>query len=183
MIIRFLHLVSGAVIQLLFLATGFALFVANLAAVEVGLLGRFCLPEARWMGGATGVGVVALGVLYVATRPQNRRTRFITFKSGNGSVSVSVNAVRDYIRKISGEFGSVVSLTPTIRMEKDRMEIDLAVNLVAGAKVPELMQRLPDRIREVLHDGLGVANVGNIGVTISEITGDPMPERRGGWTS
>jgi uncharacterized alkaline shock family protein YloU len=107
---------------------------------------------------------------------------YISFDSGNGTVSISVSAIRDYIRKLSGEFSSVVSIDPKIRSLKDGISVDLNVNLVAGARIPELSQALQARVRESLHDGLGIHEIREIKLRVQEITGEPAQSRRG-WNS
>lgn len=181
---RFIHILSGLVIWLLFAAMGGALIYANGLHVEEGLLGAFYLRE-RWLE-ALGLGgmMIFLLMLYLITfAPRRAKTRYISYDSGvDGSVSISDNAVRDYIRKLSGEFGMVVSINPVIRNEKEGISIDLNVELVAGSRIPELSQALQSRVRESLRDGLGIADVREIKVRVQEIVGEPTSSRRG-WRS
>jgi len=171
---RFLHILSGVVIWFLFVAMGGALIYANGLRVEEGILGAFYLHENWYEAMGTGGIVVLLSLLYLVTLgPRRPKVRYISFDSGNGSVSISVNAVREYIRKLSGEFSAVVSIDPKIRAEKDSISIDLNVNLVAGASIPELSQVLQNRVRESLHDGLGIDEVKEVRVLVQEITGEP----------
>jgi uncharacterized alkaline shock family protein YloU len=176
---KFLHVLSGLVIWLFFAALGGALIYANGLRVEEGVLGAFYQYD-RWYE-AMGLGgiMVLLSLLYLVTfGPRRPQVRYISFDSGNGSVSISVNAVRDYIRKLSGEFGAVVSIDPKIRAEKDSISLDLNVNLVAGARIPELSQALQNRVRDSLRDGLGIDEVKDIRVRVQEITGEPRSVRR-----
>ncbi len=176
---KFFHVLSGLVIWFLFAALGGALIYANGLRVEVGILGAFYLDE-RWYEamGAGGI-MVLLSLLYLVTfGPRRPKMRYISFDSGNGSVSISVNAVRDYIRKLSGEFSSVVSIDPKIRAEKDSISLDLHVNLVAGVRIPELSQVLQNRVRESLRAGLGINEVKEVKVLVQEITGEPRSTRR-----
>ena len=128
-----------------------------------------------------GVGgiMALLSLLYLVTfGPRRPKARYISFDSGNGSVSISANAVREYIRKLSGEFSAVVSIDPKIRSEKNSISIDLNVNLVAGARIPELSQALQNRVRESLRDGLGIDDVKEVKVLVQEITVEPRSSRR-----
>ena len=178
---RFLHILSGIVIWFLFAAAGGALIYANGLRVDEGqsILRLFYFGE-NWLQ-AMGVGgiMVLLSLLYLVTLgPRRPKARYISFDSGNGSVSISVNAVREYIRKLSGEFSAVVSIDPKIRSEKDSISIDLNVNLVAGARIPELSQALQMRVRESLRDGLGIDDVKEVKVLVQEITVEPRSSRR-----
>ncbi len=178
---RFLHILSGIVIWFLFAAAGGALIYANGLRVDEGqsILRLFYFGE-NWLQ-AMGVGgiIVLLSLLYLVTLgPRRPKARYISFDSGNGSVSISVNAVREYIRKLSGEFSAVVSIDPKIRSEKDSISIDLNVNLVAGARIPELSQALQMRVRESLRDGLGIDDVKEVKVLVQEITVESRSSRR-----
>jgi uncharacterized alkaline shock family protein YloU len=169
------------VIWFLFAAAGGALIYANGLRVDEGqsILRLFYFGE-NWLQ-AMGVGgiMVLLSLLYLVTfGPRRPKARYISFDSGNGSVSISVNAVREYIRKLSGEFSAVVSIDPKIRSEKDSISIDLNVNLVAGARIPELSQALQNRVRESLRDGLGIEDVKEVKVLVQEITVEPRSSRR-----
>lgn len=180
---RFLHVLSGAVIWFFFAAMGGALIHANIPGVTQSAF-DFLPPLESWKAAGSGGLIVLLALLYLVTfASRSPKVRYISFDSGNGSVSISVNAVRDYIRKLSGEFSAVVSIDPKIRAERDRISIDLNVNLVAGSRIPELSQALQSRVRDSLRDGLGIAEVHEIKVRVQEITGEPASPRRGGWNS
>jgi len=176
---RFLHMLSGAVIWFLFVAIGGAMIYANGLRVEEGILGLFYFSE-RWYEamGAGGI-IVLLSLLHLVTfGPRRPKARYISFDSGNGAVSISVNAVRDFIRKLGDEFGAVVGIDPKIRTEKDTISVDLDVKVQTGVRIPEFSQALQNRVREGMQDSLGIAEVKEIKVRIQEIVGTPRPPRR-----
>jgi uncharacterized alkaline shock family protein YloU len=182
---RFLHILSGIVIWFLFAALGGALIYANGLRVEESVLGLFYFGESWLQGMGVGGIMILLSLLYLVTfGPRRPKAKYISFDSGNGSVSISINAVRDYIRKLSGEFSAVVSIDPKIRPERDGISVDLDVKLVSGSRIPEVSQMLQERVRESLLNGLGIADVKEVKVRIQEITGEPAPSsRRSGWNS
>jgi uncharacterized alkaline shock family protein YloU len=122
------------------------------------------------------VVLILLCLIYLVTFGKRRRkVKFISFESEDGAVSVSVNAVRDFIRKLGDEFDAVISMEPKIRAEKDMMSIDLDVKIQSGSRIPELSQIIQTRIRESVRDGLGIAEVREIKVRVQEIVGAPPP--------
>lgn len=178
---RGLHLIAGFIIWLLFAVMGGALIYANGLQVEEGLLGAFYICDGWYPAMGVGGIMVLLATLYLVTLvPYCPKVRFITFDSSNGSVSISINAVRDYIRKLGEEFGAVVNIEPKIRAEKKLISIDLDVKLQTGARIPELSQALQDRVRDGLRDNLGITDIRDIKVRIQEIVGTPLPSRRRG---
>lgn len=180
---KFLHILSGLTIWFLFTATGVALIHANIPGVTqtaFDVMPRLHSLETAGIGGI----LMMISMLYLVTfGPRRAKMRYISFESGTGTVSISVNAVRDYIRKLSGEFSSIVSIDPKIRALKDRISIDLNVNLVAGVRIPELSQALQERVRESLRAGLGIDEIHEMKVRVQEITGEPSLSRRSGWNS
>lgn len=173
---KFLHGLSGFLIWFLFAALGVALIHANIPGVTQTAFDF--IPLRSLDAAAIGGILILLCILYVVTlAPRRPKVRYLSFESAEGGVSISVNAVRDYIRKLSGEFGAVVSIDPKILAEKDSLRIDLNVNLVAGARIPELSQALQSRVRESLRDGLGIEEISEIKVRVQEITGDPRSVR------
>lgn len=175
---RFLHALAGILIWMMFVITGGALVYANGFCVEGGVLGYFFLQNIRFEAMDFGGVMVLLALLHLVTlTPRRPKSRFISFESDEGAVSISVNAVRDFIRKLGDEFGAVVSLEPKLRMEKDMLSINLDVKIQTGSRIPELSKILQNRVRESIRDGLGISEVREIKVRIQEITGAPPPSR------
>jgi len=170
---KFLHILSGMAVWFLFSATGVALIHVKIPGVTRTLF-DFIPPSGSWPSVGIGALMVLIALLYLVTfGPRNPKMRYITFESGEGSVSISVNAVREYIRKLSGEFSAVVDIDPRITAEKDRIRMDLNVDLVAGVRIPELSAALQNRVRESLREGLGITDIAEIKVRVQEISGEP----------
>lgn len=175
---RLLNRVTGAAIWILFLLGGGAVIYSNLFGVQEGLLGLFRAEGARLQAMTIGSVMVLLSVLYVLTIvPARPRLRFVTFESDEGEVSISVHAVRDFIRKIGDEFSAIHQIDPKIHADRDQIRIDLDVKIVSGSRVPELSQLLQARVREGIRDGLGIAEVRVIKVRVQEIIGEPPTSR------
>ncbi|NOU35542.1 MAG: alkaline shock response membrane anchor protein AmaP [Kiritimatiellaceae bacterium] len=175
---KFLHVLSGLVIWFLFAALGGALVHANIPGVTISLFD--VLPPLQSIK-TTGIGgvIILLAMLYLITfAPRRQKARYISFDSGNGAVSISVSAVRDFIRKLGDEFGAVVGIDPKIRSEKDAISVDLDVKVQTGVRIPEFSQALQNRVREGMQDSLGILEVKEVKVRIQEIVGTPRPSRR-----
>jgi uncharacterized alkaline shock family protein YloU len=175
---RFLHGLSATAIWILFAASGGALIYANTLAIEEGILNRFLWESSRFQGAVVGGVVVLLALLNLVTLTRRcPRMRFISFESEDGTVSISVNAVRDFIRKLGEEFSAVISLEPKLSAHKKGINIDLGVKVESGSRIPELSHILQNRVRESIRNGLGITEVDEIKVRIQEIVGAPPPAR------
>ena len=171
---RFLHLLAGVSIWIFFVGVGGALVYANLPFGEaVGVLEP---SDNRWMGLGMGALMVLVSLLHLVTfAPRRKKMKTISFESEGGGVSISVNAVCDFIRKLGDEFESVKNIDPKLRAEKDMVSIDLNLKVRAGTRIPELSTQLQTRVRESVREGLGIVDVHEIKVNISEIVGNPLP--------
>ncbi len=173
---KFLHrLMSLMLILLPFILGGTFIYVNGFNIAMWNKLSSFIQGSPAY-GIVVGLLLILLSLIYLATLGENRSSvRFISFDSDDGAVSVSINAVRDFIRKIGDEFSAVISLEPKIRTEKDLISIHLDVKIQTGTRIPELSQILQQRIRESIRDGLGIAEVREIEVCVQEIIGTPPP--------
>ena len=173
---RFLHLLSGFVIWVVFVGIGGALIYANAFGVQNGFLGEFYSSDNSFQAPVMGGIIVLFALLRVATiAPRRKKTRSISFDTEGGSVSISVTAVCDFIKKLGDEFEAIKSIDPKVRSEKDMVSFDLNLKVRAGARIPELSTRLQSRVREGIREGLGIVDVREIKVNIAEIVGNPPP--------
>lgn len=173
---KFIHSLTGLLLLLFPFVWGGFLIYANL--LNTGLRDRlFSFVQGMPLSGAAvGVALVLILLVYLASfGPPKRRARFIAFESENGTVSISVDAVTEFIRKLGDEFGAIVTMEPKIRSEKNLISIDLDVKIQTGSRIPELSQMLQDRVRESIRDGLGIVEVREIKVKVKEIVGAPPP--------
>lgn len=175
---RFLHVLSGLIIWMLFTAIGGALIYANVLRIDTGLLSGFCRPDSLIRATAAGGVMVLLSLLYLVTlAPRRPPMRYVSFDSEGGDIFISNGAVRDFIRKVGEEFGAVISIEPRLRADKHLLSIDLDVKIQAGTRIPEMTRMLQERVRESIRDGLGIAEVREIKVRVQEIVGSPPPAR------
>jgi len=173
---RILHALTGLLVLLTPLVWGGMMIYGNLINTEFRDF-LFDSVATSPVAGAIAGGVLVLMVLiYLGTfGPARPRKSFISFESENGEVSISINAVRDFIRKLGDEFSAVLSMDPKIRYEKKLICIDLNVKVQTGSRIPELSRMLQDRVRESIRDGLGILEVREIKVKVQEIVGAPLP--------
>ena len=171
---RFLHVLAGMTIWVFFVGVGGALMYANLPFG--GAIGVLEPSTNRLMGTGVGALMVLVSLLHIVTfSPRRKKMRVISFDSEGGTVSISVSAVCDFIRKLGDEFESIKNIEPKLRSEKDMVNIDLNLKVRTGTRIPELSAQLQNRVRESIREGLGIVDVREIKVNISEIVGNPPP--------
>ena len=171
---KILHALTGALIFLTPLVWGGLLVYGNSWNTGFRDFIFDTMVNRPVLGTVAGGGLLAIVLIYLGTFGRGRsRKRYISFESENGSVSISINAVRDFVRKIGDEFGAVVSMDPKIYPGKNTISIDLNVKIQTGSRLPELSEMLQGRVRESIRDGLGIVEVRDIKVKVQEIVGVP----------
>jgi uncharacterized alkaline shock family protein YloU len=178
---RLLHVLTGFLVFLTPLVWGGFLIYGNGANTDFRDFLFSTMEKSPAAGVIAGLVLVLIVLIYLGTFGTARpRKRYISFESEHGEVSISVNAVRDFIRKLGDEFSAVISLDPQIRYEKKLIRVDLNVKVQTGARIPELSKMLQERVRESLRDGLGIVEVREIKVKIQQIAGAPLPSSENG---
>lgn len=176
---KFLHGFTGLLIILLPLAWGGLIVYGNGFNTSLRDQAFSFIQDSPLIGIAVGMILLLVGLVYLGTFGSKRRpkVRTISFNSEGGVVTIGVDAVTDFIRKLGEEFGAVISMDPRIRSEKNLISIDLDVKIQTGTRIPELSQLLQDRVRESVRDGLGIVEVREIKVNVRDIVGAPPPSQ------
>ncbi|MDH3981974.1 MAG: alkaline shock response membrane anchor protein AmaP [Kiritimatiellaceae bacterium] len=124
-----------------------------------------------------GVGLGAVMVLSVCLRWfggfGKKKEHFIDFQSEDGTVGISTKAIQDFIVRVGKEFAAVKSIESTLIQDKGALDIAISVKVLSGNKIPELSQVLQQRIRESVRESLGLDEIRNITIQVSEIVGEP----------
>ncbi len=174
---KFIHGLMGFVLFVLLAAL--AVFVGNAAlSVDTWNPAVDRLRESRFWAMDGAVVFLLLTVIYVLTGLRRReREQFISFDNEGGAVSISIQAVRDFLARLADEFAAVVSLDPVIRSAAGAIEIELNVRVRAGTQIPELCRLLQDRVRESVKDNLGLSEIRGVKISVREIVAAPPAKK------
>ncbi len=121
-----------------------------------------------------GTVVLALTLVYLLSFMKPRsKDKTLQFKTEHGSVQVSLSAAADYLSKLKKEFAAVVSLTPKLSAKGQGVSVLIKTGIRSGTRIPELSNIIQQRVRECLQQDLGLENISDIKICISEISGAP----------
>lgn len=129
-------------------------------------------PAGSLILGGVMVASVLLGML-TNVFGKKKKNRFINFQSDDGSVGISTKAIQDFIERVGKEFAAVRSIETELIEQKDSLDVAVSVKVVSGNKIPELSAVLQQRIRESVRESLGLDEIRNITIQVSEIVGEP----------
>lgn len=156
---------------LLLLVIGGSLLYGNLIDRSFGDQILFYL-QAPLMGAFVGALMVLSVLLRWMGGLGSKADGFINFDSDEGSVGISVKAIKDFVERTAKEFTAVKSVDSTLLNRRKKLEIILRVTVQAGNPIPELSQVMQQRMRESMNDSLGIDQIERITIHISEIVGE-----------
>jgi hypothetical protein len=167
-----LHMLSRLLLATLVTAAGAFLMALSLSQ-EAWNMANAALPGMRWSTGWVGLGLVSLSLLFMfsGVRPR-RKKRFLSFDTDGGTVSISSDAIADYVEKLAGEFPSVIRMTTDVIARRGTLDLRIRVRARSGCQVSEMCQLMQQRVRECVVSGLGISQVRRIEVSVSEIVSE-----------
>lgn len=123
-----------------------------------------------------GVSIFFYLAIYALTGISNRRRRrLLSFDNEGGTVSISTDAICDYIGKLTSEFPSIVRLNPEVIAARNSIDLIVGVRIKAGPHIHEVCELLQQRVRESVTNGLGISQIRRVEVSVSDIVSEHKP--------
>jgi len=120
------------------------------------------------------VVVLTLTLIYLLSFGRGRRRDSqLQFRTEGGTVEVSLSAAASYLSRLKKEFAAVVSLDPKLRIKGQGLCVTMKTGIKSGTRIPELSNLIQQRARQCLSEDLGLENIVDIKIAISEISGPP----------
>ena len=155
------------VLGILFYATiitliGLVLIIFSLNVLQPQDLNNFInytqsSPQSRIVVGFAGALLILISFSFaqlILGRLQREKT--IAFNTSSGEVTISLTAVEDLIRRISGIIPEIKELRPDVIATKKGILVDLRVILKSEANIPELTSRLQEMTKAKIQEVLGI---------------------------
>jgi len=164
---------------LLAVATVFSLWILRAAATAArwkdALTAWADTPRLMVIGLA--LALLCLLLLHVLTSlPRRSRRKLLSFDNEGGTVSISTDAICDYIGKLAVEFPSVVRLVPEVIAGRDSIDLRVGVRMKAGPQIHEVCELLQQRVRDSVSTGLGISQIGKVEVSVTDIVSEHRPQ-------
>jgi len=107
-----------------------------------------------------------------------QREKTIAFATSSGQVTISLSAVEDLIRRLSGVIPEVKELRPNVVANKKGIVVDMRVVLRSETNIPELTSRLQDITKTKIQEVLGVEEQIIIRIHVAKIVHDDKDNRK-----
>ena len=167
-----LHTLMGVLVFVVLAVAGIVLVRAAWGTADWDALSG-TVAKGRFIGMGAGVALVCVAVLFVLTAiPVKKRERFLSFENESGRVSISTEAICEYLLKLAGEFPSIIRMRPKVVPAKSAIDIIVDVRIKAGPQIHEVCEVLQNRIRESMASGLGISEVRRVEVSVREISSE-----------
>lgn len=165
-----IHFLLGLVLFLAIAAGGLMLIVSPEYPDCIQRVVTWGSDLPNWGKVAVGVGAILYLFVYLLTGlPRKRGGSFVTFENENGTVSVSTEAVQQYLDNLKDEFAAVVWLKSNLRTVRGALAVGLELGVKDGTQIPELCKLMQARVRELLEEHLGTCDLSGVAVEVNEI--------------
>ena len=134
-------------------------------------------------GGAVA-GICAGGIMFMSFllarliygRRQMERT--IAFYNPTGSVTVSLTALEDLIKRLIVQMPEVKEIRPVMVATRKGLEVDIKLILRYETNIPELTARFQDLVRRKIEEAVGMEGKINIRVHVTKISLEDIKSKR-----
>lgn len=137
-----------------------------------------CAERAVGEGFIVGLGlglVLPLALLFLVWLVMHRRRtcRSMCLESEGGNLTVSAQAIRDFLQRIVAEFRDVELLGVSLQRRKRTTDIRLRINAVPLASVRQMKDGLKERVRSEIADKLGLEELlGDVHIDVVRYSAD-----------
>ena len=167
---KFIHKLIAFMMAVLMLGGGIALLLSAVSKTKWDALMEL-MSQGRILASAISICALVLALLYVITAfpSRTRKSAYLTFKNDNGEVSISSEAIENYVSNIAGEFPAIRRMIPRVIPGKGIIDIVLVIKIKVGPQVSDICETLQQRVRESVTSGLGISQVRKVTIDVSEI--------------
>ena len=164
---------------LLILLIGVSLLVLSLRLLLIEEISNiltyvYASPKIRLLLGIAGGAVLFITIaLSRAIVQQLQKERTIAFRNPDGEVTVALEAIEDFIRKVGSELSGVREIKPYVKATRSGIVITLRATLWTDVHIPEVTEGLQNVIRGHLHEILGVEEPITIHVHVGKLSQRP----------
>ena len=159
---KIFNTVAIFIYTLLFCIIGAILIALSLRAESLDLMVNFIGYISH--SNNLRLGMALIGVLLLVINiaiaqfffSRLQRQKIIAFDNPFGQVSVSLSAIEDYIRKLTGNMPEIKEIKTHISAGKSGIEVNTKIALCSDVNIPEITDKVQNAIRGKLQEMLGL---------------------------
>lgn len=173
-----MKIISG--LTLFFYTAIFLLLGGFFIAVSLGLVPMSTMTEAleylyastnaRLTIGIAGILLIFISILVAQlVMGKIQREKTIAFENPDGQVTISLNAVEDFIKRAMKQLPEVKELRPSVRANKKGVLIINRVTLFSDVHIPDVTEKIQNIVKARVQEMLGIDEPINIRVHVVKI--------------
>jgi uncharacterized alkaline shock family protein YloU len=136
---------------------------------------------AQVAAGAVGALFVLIGLVAPYRQAKSmKRGRVLSFQNPDGEVTVSLNAIEEYIHKIAKGIPGIKDVRSKVDITKRGIDVITDVALSAGSNIPQVTETIQTEVRDKVQGMLGIEEKINVKMHIKKVmTKGGYPEDAG----
>ncbi len=160
---------------LIFLMIGVCLIAVSIHTVSIesmviALQYLYTTPNLRIITGGIGLFLIIVSITIAhLTAGGIQREKTIAFTNPEGQVTVSLAAIEDFIRRLSGQIPEIKELKPNVIASKKGVEVLSKVILFSDTNIPEVTEKIQTVIKKRVQEMLGIENAIKVFVHVAKI--------------
>ncbi|MFH1858037.1 MAG: alkaline shock response membrane anchor protein AmaP [Candidatus Omnitrophota bacterium] len=172
---RFLSVLLRLLGALMILLLGVLLLALSLRLLRIedmttALTQLYTSQNVRLILGSAGTAILITTILLAWMIVQQfQKERTIAFRNPDGEVTVALEAIEDFIRRLGSEFSGVREIKPYIKATRSGIVVKVRATLWSDAHIPETTEGLQGIIHNHLHDILGVEEAVAIHIHVGKV--------------
>lgn len=137
--------------------------------------------SAQVAAGTIGVLFVLIGLVAPYRQAKSmKRGRVLSFQNPDGEVTVSLNAIEEYIHKIAKGIPGIKDVRSRVDITKRGIDVITDVALSAGSNIPQVTETIQTEVRDKVQGMLGIEEKINVKMHIKKVmTKGGYPEDTG----
>lgn len=134
-------------------------------------------PNMRLGIGAIGTVLIVVTLLVIQiVLGKMQRERNIAFDNPDGQVTISLNAIEDFIKRLIRQIPEIKELKPTVVASKKGVEVMTRLILFSDTNIPEITERIQSLIKVRIQEILGIEESISVKVHIIKIAPKEEPK-------
>jgi uncharacterized alkaline shock family protein YloU len=133
------------------------------------------VPWAQYYAAGAAALLFLVEVEYLILKMRkNRKARYITFEQPTGRVSLSVQAIEEFILKISKGFPEITRIVPKVAAFKNEIKITLKISILSGHNVANFAEQFKKNVKSQIQNILGLEKDVKVQVQVVEVNEDKV---------
>ena len=128
------------------------------------------------LGALAGIFLVVNFIFFRSFAGTRQREKVIAFDNPDGRVSVSLSALEELVKRLTGRLTEIKEARSTMTVSKKGLKVRLKLVMASDASIPEVTSRIQDIVKKKIQDTIGMDENVLVEIHVGKILQDYAPE-------